>query len=74
MKNLYSALILWSEVDEKYIAQTRELPGCIADGKTQEEALKNLKRIQNEWLEMAIQTGRKVSEACTLEKANKDIK
>jgi predicted RNase H-like HicB family nuclease len=35
----YSAVIEWSDEDAVYIARVPELPGCMADGETREEAL-----------------------------------
>lgn len=58
----YAVYIQWSEVDNCYIASIPELPGCMADGKTQEEVLQNLQVIAKEWIETAIEMGRKVPE------------
>ncbi|MFH1734945.1 MAG: type II toxin-antitoxin system HicB family antitoxin, partial [bacterium] len=43
-----------------FIAEVPELPGCIADGKSKEEALANVEVIIQEWLETAKQQGRKI--------------
>ena len=53
MKHKYSVHIVWSEDDKAFLANDIELPGCIADGKSQEEALKNLDVIIDEWIETA---------------------
>ena len=37
----YSMIITWSEEDNSYIVSVPELPGCMADGKTQKEAIEN---------------------------------
>lgn len=37
----YSMIISWYEEDQAYIVSVPELPGCMADGKTPEEAVKN---------------------------------
>ena len=37
----YERIIYWSKEDEKFIVIVPELPGCMADGNTPEEALKN---------------------------------
>ena len=39
----YEIIIYWSKEDNSFIAEVPELPGCIADGKTYEEALKKCK-------------------------------
>jgi predicted RNase H-like HicB family nuclease len=50
------------EEDEAYIAEVPELPGCMADGKTYEEALKNAEVIIEEWLKTAEELGRPIPE------------
>ncbi len=43
------------ENDELYFyAQVNELPGCISDGKTEEEALKNIKDAMYDWIETRV--------------------
>ena len=49
----YEVIIYWSEEDNAYIAEVPELPGCMADGATYEEALKNVEVIIDEWIETA---------------------
>lgn len=39
----YSAIIEWSEEDRFYIASVPELPGCMADGETREDALREIR-------------------------------
>ena len=54
----YTKIIYWSEGDVK----VPELPGCMADGLTPEEALRNLAVIISEWIETAEITGREIPE------------
>jgi len=54
----YEVIIYWSEEDEAFVAEVPELLGCAADGKTHREALKNVERIIEEWLETARALGR----------------
>ncbi|PIU83305.1 MAG: hypothetical protein COS68_04760 [Elusimicrobia bacterium CG06_land_8_20_14_3_00_38_11] len=58
----YEIIIYWSKEDEAFIAEVPELPGCMADGKTYEEAVKNAKLIINEWIETAKKIGREIPE------------
>jgi len=58
--NRYEIIIYWSEVDEAYIAEVPELPGCMADGKTYAEAIHNAEVVIAEWLEMARDLGRPI--------------
>ncbi len=53
MKNRYEIIIYWSAEDQAYIAEVPELPGCMADGKTYQEALSNVEVIIQEWIETA---------------------
>jgi predicted RNase H-like HicB family nuclease len=34
MKIKYELIIYWSEVDQVFIVEVPELPGCVADGET----------------------------------------
>lgn len=56
----YKVNIFWSEDDKSYIAEMPELAGCMSDGKTYEEALKNIEIIAEEWIETAEMQGRKI--------------
>jgi len=58
----YAIEIFFSEEDEGYIAVVSELPGCSAYGKTEEEALKEVKEAIELWLEAARKEGRKIPE------------
>jgi predicted RNase H-like HicB family nuclease len=58
----YEVIIYWSKEDEAFIAEVPELPGCAADGKTQQEALANVQMIAAEWIETARELGRSIPE------------
>lgn len=56
----YEIIIYWSDEDESFIAEVPELPGCMADGKSYEEALKNAQVAIEEWIETAREIGRPI--------------
>jgi predicted RNase H-like HicB family nuclease len=56
----YELIVYWSEEDEAFIAEVPELPGCMADGSTYEEAVKNAQIIIAEWIETAVIMNRNI--------------
>ena len=58
--NKYEIIIYWSKTDNAFIAEVPELAGCMADGKTYAEALKNAEIVINEWIETAVSLGREI--------------
>ena len=56
----YEIIVYWSEEDEAYIAEIPELAGCMADGVTYEQALKNAQVVISEWIETAAYLGREI--------------
>ena len=62
MESKYEIIMYWSEDDSSYVAEVPELPGCMADGKTYQEALTNAERIIQEWIETAKELGRPIPE------------
>ena len=58
----YEVIIYWSEEDEAYVAEVPELPGCMADGATYQEALANAEVVIKEWIETATELGRAIPE------------
>jgi len=58
----YEIIIYWSKDDDAYIAEVPELPGCMADGTTYQEALANAEVIIDEWIETARGLGRTIPE------------
>jgi len=56
----YELIIFWSEEDDRYIVEAPELPGCMADGQTYEEAIKNAETVISEWMETARSLGRSI--------------
>jgi predicted RNase H-like HicB family nuclease len=58
----YEIILYWSEIDQAFIAEVPELPGCAADGATYAEAIQNVEVIMQEWLETAAELGRSIPE------------
>ena len=56
----YERIIYWSDADERFIVEVPELAGCMADGATPEEALRNAEIVITEWIETAKELGREV--------------
>jgi len=59
-KYKYEVIIYWSDEDKAFIAEVPELPGCAADGRTYQEALENVEKIIDEWIETAEELGRPI--------------
>ncbi|MEN6449699.1 MAG: type II toxin-antitoxin system HicB family antitoxin [Thermoguttaceae bacterium] len=62
MNSKYEIIIYWSDDDGGYLAEVPELPGCMADGQTYQEALANAERIIQEWIDTAKELGRAIPE------------
>ncbi len=58
----FEIIIYWSDDDQVFIAEAPELPGCMADGKTYQEAIANAEVVMQEWIETAKELGRAVPE------------
>ncbi len=56
----YELVIYWSEEDQSFVVEVPELPGCIADGETYEDAVANAQVVIEEWIETARELGRPV--------------
>ncbi len=58
----YSVNIFYSEEDEGYIADIPDLRFCSAFGGTPAEALAEVQKAKEAWLEVAKETGRSIPE------------
>lgn len=56
----YKMIVSRSHDSDYYIVDVPELPGCMADGKTAAEALKNAEKVIAEWIETAQELGREI--------------
>ena len=62
MNNRYELVIYWSDEDKCFIAEVPELPGCMADGASYQDAVKNVEVIIEEWIATAQDLGRNIPE------------
>jgi predicted RNase H-like HicB family nuclease len=58
----YELIIYWSKTDHSFLVEVPELPGCMADGATYEEAVSNAQIVISEWIETAQSLGRPIPE------------
>lgn len=56
----YEIVLSWSELDQAFIAEVPELPGCAADGPTYEAALEAAGVAIRGWIETARELGRPI--------------
>ncbi|MBI4718326.1 MAG: type II toxin-antitoxin system HicB family antitoxin [Planctomycetes bacterium] len=59
----YEVILYWSHEDDAFIAEIPELPGCMADGKTYQAALRAVERVAKQWIAVAKELGRDVPRA-----------
>jgi len=57
---MYEIILYWSPKDQAFIVEALELPGCMADGASHAEALRNLQVVMTEWIETARELGRSI--------------
>lgn len=62
MSTKYEVIIYWSAEDRAFVAEAPELPGCMADGVSYQDALANLEIVIREWVETATEMGRPIPE------------
>jgi predicted RNase H-like HicB family nuclease len=58
--NNYEIIVFWSIEDKAFIAEVPELAGCMADGQSYVEAVKNAETAISEWIETAQLMGRSI--------------
>jgi predicted RNase H-like HicB family nuclease len=56
----YEIVIYWSEPDQAFVAEVPELAGCMADGTTSGDALRNVESAIREWVATARALGREI--------------
>ena len=58
----YELIIYWSKEDNAFLVEVPELPGCMADGGSYEEAVGNAQTVIVEWIETAKSLDRLIPE------------
>jgi predicted RNase H-like HicB family nuclease len=58
----YELIIYWSDEDQAFLVEVPELPGCMADGATYQEAVANAEVVMQEWIETAKEFGQPIPE------------
>ena len=58
----YEIIIYWSKDDKAFLAEVPELPGCVADGQSYLDAIKNVEPVIEAWIETAKSLGRSIPE------------
>jgi len=58
----YSILIQYDKTDNIYVARVLELNGCMAHGKTQEDAMREIKIALEMWIDELIESGEEIPE------------
>ncbi len=58
----YEIILYWNAEDQVFVAEVPELPGCMAHGSTQEEALTNAQQAIQLWIDTAREFGDPVPE------------
>jgi predicted RNase H-like HicB family nuclease len=58
----YELIIYWRKADDLFIAEVPELPGCMTDGASYEEAVANAQVVIKDWIDTAISLGRPIPE------------
>ena len=58
----YEIIIYWSNEDATFVAEVPELPGCMAHGDTQQDALEQVGKAIDLWLETAREFGDPIPE------------
>ncbi len=58
----YEIIIYWSKEDDAFVAEVPEFQGCMAHGKSTEEALRNANEAIQLWIDTAKEFGDPVPE------------
>jgi predicted RNase H-like HicB family nuclease len=56
----YKIITWFSQEDHAFIGQVPQLPGCMADGHTEDEAVANARIAISHWIQTAQELGREI--------------
>ena len=56
----YPVDVHWSEEDQAFIAEVYDLPGCLADGASEADAIKAAREAAGDWLAVAAKERREI--------------
>ncbi|MCL6443820.1 MAG: type II toxin-antitoxin system HicB family antitoxin [Alicyclobacillus sp.] len=56
------SIVLHPDPTGEYVAEIPDLPGCLTQGETIEEALRMIQEAKRAWLEVALEDGRPIPE------------
>jgi predicted RNase H-like HicB family nuclease len=60
MGEKYKIITWFSQEDYAFIAQIPQLPGCMAHGDTEEEAMENIRVVIDLWIQTATESGMEI--------------
>lgn len=55
--NLQYPVTLYPDPEEGYVAQIKDLPGCLTQGETLDETIANINEARELWIETAYESG-----------------
>ncbi len=58
--SLNDPIVLHADPDGGYVAEIRDLPGCMTQGETIEETMKNINEARELWLETVFELGKSI--------------
>ena len=63
MNSRYELIVYRSQDDDCFVVEVPELPGCMADGASYQQAVANAEAVISEWIETATALGKTISAA-----------
>ena len=63
MHSRYELIVYRSQDDDCFVVEVPELPGCMADGASYQQAVANAEAVISEWIETATALGKTIPAA-----------